>query len=72
MAIVCNFICKRFENTTKRPGSQGYSNGLKRCKRCHYCLVTKELRCNCCHGLFKTKRTSGVNRVKNKIEESRI
>lgn len=73
MAIVCNFVCKNFENTTKRPGHKGYKiGGIKRCKRCDYCLVTDDLRCKCCNGLFKTKRTSGVNRVKNKIEEIRI
>ena len=72
MAIVCNYICQTYENTTKRPGSQGYSNGLKRCRRCNYCLVTEELRCNCCHGLFKTKRTNGVNKPMYKKEVARI
>lgn len=59
MACVCKGKCSEFENTFKRPGVFGYTHGRKRCKRCNYSIETTELRCKCCHGLFKTKRTSG-------------
>jgi len=59
MACTCNLICHRFKNTTIRPGQNGYLNNKKRCRRCGYSMVTTKLRCDCCHGLFKTKRTNG-------------
>lgn len=59
MTCGCNYICSRFKDTGTRTGGTGYANDKKRCKRCNYTMVTVDLRCKCCHGLFKTKRTSG-------------
>lgn len=35
-------------------------------------MKTELLRCKCCHGLFKTKRTNGKNRNKNKENDARM
>ena len=66
MPCECKGTCSAFENIFKKPGVKGYTEGRKRCKRCGYSMKTEELRCSCCRGLFKTKRTNGVNRIDNK------
>lgn len=67
MPCECKGLCDTFKNTYKKPGVVGYKEGRKRCKRCSYSMKTELLRCKCCKGLFKTKRTSGKNRKLNKI-----
>jgi len=59
MTCTCNYICSRFKDTGIRIGGAGYINNKKRCRRCNYTIITTNLRCECCHGLFKTKRTNG-------------
>ena len=58
MPSTCKYICSRFKDTGTRP-TAGYLNNKKRCRRCNYTMITTNLRCDCCHGLFKTKRTNG-------------
>jgi len=45
---------------------KNYNDGFKRCRRCEYYLQTEELRCNCCHGLLKTRS------MKKKIDVVRM
>lgn len=59
MGSQCKGLCFTFKNTFKRPGNKGYTEGRKRCKRCGYGMKTILLRCECCNGLYKTKRTHG-------------
>jgi hypothetical protein len=71
MACGCKGVCDAFKNILKTPGGignakKGYKHGWKRCRRCGYYIKTMELRCECCHGLLKTRS------MKKKIYSTRI
>lgn len=62
MVTICNGNCAMFKDIIFTEGGVGghYSkfalkNGGKRCQRCSYNIVTNDLRCKCCKGLFKVK-----------------
>lgn len=74
MVCSCKGFCENYKDILKTPGGVGsakksYRHGWKRCARCGYNIKTENLRCECCHGLFKTT-SQGRKRYEKKLLSS--
>ena len=55
----CKDVCRQFTGAVLLRTGLGYntrySDGWVRCTECEFFIKTKELRCRCCHQLFRRK-----------------